>query len=75
MGSYDVSEKPPTPTTQVLQTPQTFTINSEFVGTRYRDLVVRPGDNVVVYAWKDGQKTAIAYNRRSDMAGRIPAGF
>jgi len=59
----------------VLQTPQTFTINSEYVGTRYRDLVVRPGDNVVVYTWKDGQKTAIAYNRRSDMAERIPAGF
>lgn len=64
----------PTQTTLVLQTPQTFTGKSEHVGTRYRDLVIQPGDHVVVYAWMDGQKTAIAYNRRSDMAGQIPAG-
>lgn len=67
--------KPPTPTTQVLQNPQTFTIKSEYVGTRYRDLVVQPGDNVVVYAWKKDRKTAIAYNEGSDMAGQIPTGF
>ena len=65
--------KVPTPTTQVLQTPQTFTCESEHVGTRYRDLVVLPGDYVVVYAWKDGRKIAIAYNQRSDMAGEVPA--
>ncbi len=59
----------------MLQPPQTFTIKSEYIGTRYRDLVVQPGDDVVVYAWKNDQKTAIAYNRRSDMAGQIPAGF
>lgn len=67
--------KVPMPTTQVLQTPQTFTGQSEYVGTRYQDLVIQPGDHVAVYAWKDGQKTAIAYNRRSDMAGQIPARF
>ena len=67
--------KAPTPTTQVLQTPQIFTCMSEHVGTRYRDLVVQPGDYVVVYAWKDGQKIAIAYNQRSDLAGEISAGF
>ena len=67
--------KVPTPTTQVLQTPRTFTCKSEHVGTRYRDLVVQPGDYVVVYTWKDGQKIAVAYNQRSDMAGEISAGF
>ena len=37
--------------------------------------MVQPGDFVVVYAWKDGQKIAIAYNQQSDMAGEISAGL
>ena len=67
--------KVPTPTTEVLQTPQTFTCMSEHVGTHYRDLVIQPGDYIVVYAWKDNQKIAIAYNQRSDMAGEVYVGF
>lgn len=71
--SQPLQKKPPAPTTPVLQTPLTVSVVAKHVGTSYRHLLAQPGDNVIVHAWTNNQKTAIAYNASNNMAGRIPA--
>ncbi len=65
--------KPPAPTTQVLHTPLKLLVKAEYVGTNYRHLVAQPGDDLIVYAWTNNKQTAIVYNARYGIAGRIPA--
>lgn len=63
----------PAPMTQVLQTPLKQRVKIEYFGTHHRHLVAQPDDCVIIYAWTNCQKTAIAYNTRNDTAGQIPA--
>lgn len=70
------SRKPSGPTTEVLTTPKVFSIvASGYPVTNGEQLLAHPGDRVVVYAWVNGKKEAIAFNQQNDMSGRVLTRF
>lgn len=68
--------KPSGPPTEVLATPKVFSIvASGYPVTNGEQLLAHPGDRVVVYAWVNGKKEAIAFNQQNDMCGRVLTRF
>lgn len=56
----------------ILSPPLSHTASKDYVGANVKDLVVRAGEEVIVFAWADQEKVAIAYNPKCDKVGMIP---
>jgi len=65
----------PPPPIEVLHTPEVFLATAVYIGENSKHIVAKPGDRLVVCAWADNKKAALAYNRRNNTAGRISAEF
>lgn len=65
--------KPQTPIHKILNPPLTISVKDGYLCGNYHHVVANSGDQVVVFAWTNNHKEAIAFNPRNKTAGQIPA--
>jgi hypothetical protein len=60
-------------TLKILEPPQIMVVKENPVPRTYKELVADCGDELVVFGWTACRTQAIAYNARTQRAGRFPA--
>ncbi|KAK4946065.1 hypothetical protein LTR10_014867 [Elasticomyces elasticus] len=57
----------------ILKSPLRHTASDDYLGSNAKHLIVHAGDEVLVFAWADKGKTAIAYNPECGRVGWVAA--
>lgn len=59
--------------TEIWQIPEKYSVKVAYMGAVFTEINTKAGDSVIVYAWESHGMTAVAFNTRNEMAGRIAA--